>query len=255
MPAITEDTGLIRQAIAYAIELYRELTEENGAPSLGTQNQVVDFILADPELRAAVAHWGVWSRATRRRPRRLGDCRMMPPTGGSGLCPRLWGIPVSSPSRGSAKRRSPRWLRADHTHMVSRSDGPRVRTVATKAAMTVQITTVCRNVPVWPKPGPGWRPQDRATSSRSRSDARGAPPQGPAAAGRPTRQKRSRWRGQRREQRARCTKRRSPPRAPRGARAEREARSRPGPQHPHERGQRQDEAERDGSCHHRVVEP
>jgi hypothetical protein len=48
MPAITEDTGLIRQAIAYAIELYRELTEENGAPSLGTQNQVVDSILADP---------------------------------------------------------------------------------------------------------------------------------------------------------------------------------------------------------------
>src|SRR5262249_5829011 len=58
MPAITEDTLLIRQAIAYAIELYRELTKENGAPSLGTQNQVVDFILADPELRAAVADWG-----------------------------------------------------------------------------------------------------------------------------------------------------------------------------------------------------
>ena len=51
MSAITEDTLLIRQALAYAIELYRELTEENGAPSLGTQNQVVDFILADPELR------------------------------------------------------------------------------------------------------------------------------------------------------------------------------------------------------------
>jgi hypothetical protein len=58
MPAITEDTLLIRQALAYAIELYRELTEENGAPSLGTQNQVVDFILADPELRAAVARCG-----------------------------------------------------------------------------------------------------------------------------------------------------------------------------------------------------
>src|SRR6202011_2153819 len=29
------------------IELYRELTAENGAPSLGTQNQVVEFILAD----------------------------------------------------------------------------------------------------------------------------------------------------------------------------------------------------------------
>jgi len=57
MPAITEDTVLIRQAMAYAIELYRELSEENGAPSLGTQNQVVDFILADPELRAAMADW------------------------------------------------------------------------------------------------------------------------------------------------------------------------------------------------------
>jgi hypothetical protein len=57
MPAITEDTVLIRQALAYAIEVYSELSEENGAPSLGTQNQVVDFILADPELRAAVAHW------------------------------------------------------------------------------------------------------------------------------------------------------------------------------------------------------
>ena len=48
-----------------------------------------------------------------------------------------------------------RWLRAGHTHMMSRSDGPRVKTVETKAAMTVQITTVCRNVPVWPKPGSG----------------------------------------------------------------------------------------------------
>jgi hypothetical protein len=58
MPEITEDTRLIRHALAYAIELYREVSEENGAPSLGTQNQVVDFILADPELRAAVANWG-----------------------------------------------------------------------------------------------------------------------------------------------------------------------------------------------------
>ena len=74
MPAITEDTLLIGQAIAYAIELYRELTEENGAPSLGTQNQVVDFILADPELRAAVADWGEATEldeATTAPPRRL----------------------------------------------------------------------------------------------------------------------------------------------------------------------------------------
>ena len=33
----------IRRAIAYVIELYRELTAENGAPSLGTQNQVIEF--------------------------------------------------------------------------------------------------------------------------------------------------------------------------------------------------------------------
>jgi hypothetical protein len=54
---ITEDTLLIRQAMAYVIELYRELTDENGAPTPGTQNQVVDFILADPELREAVSDW------------------------------------------------------------------------------------------------------------------------------------------------------------------------------------------------------
>jgi hypothetical protein len=74
MPAITEDTLLIRQVMAYAIELYRELTEENGAPSLGTQNQVVDYILADPELRAAAADWAGMTRsdeATTAPPRRL----------------------------------------------------------------------------------------------------------------------------------------------------------------------------------------
>jgi len=36
--AITEDTLLIRRAMAYVVELYREMTEENGAPTLGTQN-------------------------------------------------------------------------------------------------------------------------------------------------------------------------------------------------------------------------
>jgi hypothetical protein len=74
MPEITEDTMLIRRALAYAIELYRELTEENGAPSLGTQNQVVDFILADPELCAAVADCGrlvASDEATTAPPRRL----------------------------------------------------------------------------------------------------------------------------------------------------------------------------------------
>jgi hypothetical protein len=57
MPSVTEDTTAIQDAVAYVIELYRELTEENGAPTLGTQNQSVDFILANPELRDAVARW------------------------------------------------------------------------------------------------------------------------------------------------------------------------------------------------------
>jgi len=41
---------------------------------LGTQNQVADFILADPELRAAAAHWGRYietDEATTAPPRRL----------------------------------------------------------------------------------------------------------------------------------------------------------------------------------------
>jgi hypothetical protein len=58
MTALTEDTQLIRRAFAYVIELYRELSAENGAPTLGTQNQAVNFILSDPGLSAAVAEWG-----------------------------------------------------------------------------------------------------------------------------------------------------------------------------------------------------
>jgi len=68
----------------------------------------------------------------------------------------LPGMPVSSPSRGSAKPCSSRRLRADHTHMVSRSDGPRVRTVATKAAMTVHRSA-----------GPCRGPQHRRPRRRS----------------------------------------------------------------------------------------
>ena len=52
-----EDPKLRREALAYVIRLYDELTEENGAPTLGTQNQAVDFILADPELCRAVEAW------------------------------------------------------------------------------------------------------------------------------------------------------------------------------------------------------
>ena len=53
----TEDTKLGIQALAYVIELYRELTAENCAPTLGSQNQAVEFIRADAELRRAVAAW------------------------------------------------------------------------------------------------------------------------------------------------------------------------------------------------------
>jgi hypothetical protein len=55
--AITEDPVLIRRAMAYVIAVHRELTGENGAPALGTQNQAVDFILADPELSRAISDW------------------------------------------------------------------------------------------------------------------------------------------------------------------------------------------------------
>jgi hypothetical protein len=74
MARFTEDTQLIRHALEYAIELYRELTDENGAPTLGTQNQTVNFILADPELSAAVADWGQTAKldeATIEPPQRL----------------------------------------------------------------------------------------------------------------------------------------------------------------------------------------
>src|SRR4051794_35985841 len=55
--SVTEDTKLGLQALAYIIELYRELTAENVAPTLGSQNQAVEFIRGDPELRRAVVAW------------------------------------------------------------------------------------------------------------------------------------------------------------------------------------------------------
>jgi hypothetical protein len=59
-----EDTETRQASLAYVIALYDELTEENGAPTLGTQNQAVDFILADPELSRAIAEWAAESRTT-----------------------------------------------------------------------------------------------------------------------------------------------------------------------------------------------
>jgi hypothetical protein len=52
-----EDIELRQAALAYVIALYEALTGENGAPTLGTQNQAVDFILADPERRRLVQNW------------------------------------------------------------------------------------------------------------------------------------------------------------------------------------------------------
>ena len=57
LPPPIEDTKLGAQALAYVIELYHELTAENGAPTLGNQNQAVDFIRADPDLRRAIGAW------------------------------------------------------------------------------------------------------------------------------------------------------------------------------------------------------
>ena len=84
MSAHTEDTLLIRQAMAYAIEIYRELSEENGAPSLGTQNQVGRFYSGRPGIERAVARLGAAveiDEATTAPPRRL-PCDA--PTGGFG---------------------------------------------------------------------------------------------------------------------------------------------------------------------------
>ena len=66
-----EDTELSAAALAYVIELFQELTAENGAPTLGAQNQAVEFILGDPELSAAVARWG--------QGRDLGEAHVAPP--------------------------------------------------------------------------------------------------------------------------------------------------------------------------------
>src|SRR5882757_5825608 len=60
--AITGDTTLIRQALAYVIELCHELTEEKGAPTLGTQNQVVDFDEATTDLPSHLRRDGAYRR-------------------------------------------------------------------------------------------------------------------------------------------------------------------------------------------------
>ena len=73
MPADTEDPDLIAGAFAYVNELYHERAGAN-VLNLGTQNQLVDFILADPELAAAVRRWAAGrniAEATTVPPQRL----------------------------------------------------------------------------------------------------------------------------------------------------------------------------------------
>jgi hypothetical protein len=74
MVGLTEDTAPITDACAYVIELYRELTEENGVLGVGAQNQAVNFILADPLLSRYAKQWGERRRldeATTAPPQRL----------------------------------------------------------------------------------------------------------------------------------------------------------------------------------------
>ena len=69
-----EDARSRKQALAYVIRLYGELTVENGAPTLGIQNQAVDLILTNPELCRAVVEWATTTpidEATIAPPQRL----------------------------------------------------------------------------------------------------------------------------------------------------------------------------------------
>jgi hypothetical protein len=68
---------------AYVIELYRELSEENGAPTAGTQNQVVNFILDDPLLCRYVRNGARVAASTKRQPHRLSGFPMTRDTGAS----------------------------------------------------------------------------------------------------------------------------------------------------------------------------
>jgi hypothetical protein len=52
-----DDVWAKQAALAYVIALYGELTAENVAPTLGGQNQAVEFILADLQACRAVSEW------------------------------------------------------------------------------------------------------------------------------------------------------------------------------------------------------
>jgi len=57
MSPLTEEDKLRLAALAYVTDLHNDLTQESGALPLGTQNQAIEFILGDPELRRALAAW------------------------------------------------------------------------------------------------------------------------------------------------------------------------------------------------------
>src|SRR5215472_9792178 len=57
MAQLTDATRLMLAALYYVTALHNEVTQEHGMPPLGTQNQAVDLILGDPELRRALAEW------------------------------------------------------------------------------------------------------------------------------------------------------------------------------------------------------
>lgn len=70
----SEDVDFVVDAMAYVDEVYREVTTENVAASLGVQNQAVAAIIADPALTASVRAWAARHRkleATTEPPERL----------------------------------------------------------------------------------------------------------------------------------------------------------------------------------------
>ncbi len=58
---MTDDLRSIAEALAYVTEVYRELAQENGSPTLGTQNQMVEFVLNNGALREAARRFAMQS--------------------------------------------------------------------------------------------------------------------------------------------------------------------------------------------------
>ena len=58
----SEDPALILDAMAYAVEVHRELAAENTAPPPGVEGRVVQAILADPVLARTVRDWATRNR-------------------------------------------------------------------------------------------------------------------------------------------------------------------------------------------------